>query len=72
MVKTLSAVGNSLALIIERPILDLLGIDKETPLQIKTDGASLIITPLDKKKRVREAVTRAMKVHEKTLRELAK
>ncbi len=38
MVKKLSAVGNSLGLIIERPILELLDITKDTPLEVRTDG----------------------------------
>lgn len=36
MVRKLSAVGNSLGLIIEGPILELLDITKDTPLEVKT------------------------------------
>jgi antitoxin component of MazEF toxin-antitoxin module len=45
MVKKLTKHGNSLALIIDRPILDLLKIDPETPLDVSTDGRQLIISP---------------------------
>ncbi len=45
MVKTLQKHGNSQALVIDKPILDALGIDKDTPLQITISGNSLIITP---------------------------
>jgi len=74
MIKKLSAVGNSLGLIIERPILDLLGITKDTSLEIRTDGKTLIIRPLKlgKKERIRESTKRMMAVHDKTLRKLAK
>lgn len=74
MIKKLSAVGNSLGLIIERPILELLDITKDTPLEVKTDGQALIIRPakLSKKERVREATKRMMSVHDETLRKLAK
>jgi len=74
MIKKLSAVGNSLGVIIERPILELLDITKDTPLEVKTDGEALIIRPLKrgKKDRVRESAKRMMTVHEKTLRKLAK
>jgi antitoxin component of MazEF toxin-antitoxin module len=74
MIKKLSAVGNSLGVIIERPILELLDITKDTPLEVKTDGEALIIRPvkLGKKERVRESAKRMMTVHEKTLRKLAK
>jgi antitoxin component of MazEF toxin-antitoxin module len=43
MVKKLTKHGNSLALVIDRPILDLLNIDPETPLDISTDGKQLIV-----------------------------
>lgn len=74
MIKKLSAVGNSLALIIERPILELLDITKDTPLEVKTDGEALIIRParLSKDDRVRESARRMMAVHDDTLRKLAK
>jgi antitoxin component of MazEF toxin-antitoxin module len=46
MIKKLTKHGNSLALIIDRGVLDLLEIDAETPLSIKTDGKCLIVTPV--------------------------
>jgi antitoxin component of MazEF toxin-antitoxin module len=45
MVKKLTKHGNSLALVIDRPILDLLRIDPDTPLDVSTDGKQLIIAP---------------------------
>ena len=73
MIKKLSAVGNRLGLIIERPILELLDITKDTPLEVKTDGEALIIRPakLSKKERVREATKCVIGVDE-TLKKLAK
>lgn len=50
MTKTLTKHGNSLALVIDKPILDLLNIDVDTPLSIKTDGRSLVISPSDPKR----------------------
>jgi antitoxin MazE len=50
MVKTLTKHGNSLALVIDKPILELLNIDADTPLSITTDGTSLIIAPADPKR----------------------
>ena len=43
MLKKLTKHGNSLALVIDRPILDLLKIDPETALEVSTDGKRLII-----------------------------
>lgn len=73
MEKTLSAIGNSLGLIIERPILDLLNIDKDTRLEIRTDGEALIIRPIREGRRVRvqRATERLMDQHDDTLRKLA-
>ena len=56
MVKTLSRHGNSLALVIDRAILDLLRIGIDTPLEITTDGDSLTISPVrDPERRARLA-----------------
>jgi antitoxin component of MazEF toxin-antitoxin module len=74
MIKKLAAVGNSLGLIIERPILDLLNITKETPLEVKTDGEALIIRPVrqDKMERVLAAADELMDSHQRTFEKLAK
>jgi antitoxin component of MazEF toxin-antitoxin module len=45
----LKQIGNSYGVVIEKPILDLLNITPETPLEISTDGQSLNIRPLHKR-----------------------
>ena len=51
MTKNLIKHGNSWALIIDRPILDLLKINPDTPLELVTNGDVLVIHPQrDKKK----------------------
>ena len=47
MIKTLTKHGNSYALVIDKPILDLLKIRPDTPLTISTDGRTLLVTPSD-------------------------
>ncbi|HPO14048.1 MAG TPA: AbrB/MazE/SpoVT family DNA-binding domain-containing protein [Candidatus Hydrogenedentes bacterium] len=57
--KKLTKHGNSLALVIERPILDLLKLDANTPLEISTDGDILIVKPHRSRKankKVKEAL----------------
>ena len=54
MVKKLTKHGNSLALVIDRPILELLKIDSETPLDLTTDGHRLIIAPAGQPERRRK------------------
>ncbi len=74
MIKKLTAVGNSLGLIIERPILELLDIDKETPLEVRTDGEALIIRPQRRSRsaRLKASAKRMMDAHDDTLRKLAR
>ncbi len=74
MVKTLIRHGNSLALIIDKPVLDLLKITEETPLEIEThDGKSLQIRPLaGGKADIRKALALTNKKFGKTLRNLSK
>ena len=74
MVKTLSKHGNSLALIIDRAILELLKIEQDTPLEISTDGERLVVKPIrdeSRRNRVRHAAKQVMDTHEETLRKLA-
>ncbi len=54
MVKRLTKHGNSMALVIDRPILDLLKIDPDTPLDVSTDGKQLIIVPAKPSRRRRK------------------
>jgi antitoxin MazE len=51
MIKKLTRHGNSLALVIDKGVLDLLNIDGQTPLEISTDGKALLIAPVKDKKR---------------------
>ena len=51
MIKTLTKHGNSLALVIEKPILELLNANIETSFEITTDGKVLILTPVKDKGR---------------------
>lgn len=73
MLKKLTTIGNSLGIIIERPILDLLAIDKETPLEMTTDGEVLILRPVrgDHRQRVQVAAHHLMDVHDATFKRLA-
>ena len=74
MLKKLVSHGNSAALIIDKPILDLLKVDMDTPLEISTDGKNLIISPVKdgrREKKFKAALESVNKRHETTLRKLA-
>jgi antitoxin component of MazEF toxin-antitoxin module len=46
MIKTLTKHGNSYAMVIDKPILELLHITPDTPFEIISDGRSLVLTPV--------------------------
>ena len=74
MIKTLTPHGNSQALVIEKAILELLNIDKQTPLEVTTDGTNIIVSPVRDKARekaFRSALNKVNKNHAKTLKRLA-
>ena len=74
MIKKLTKHGNSLALVIDRGVLDLLEIDAETPLNIKTDGKCLIVTPerdVARQKKFRVALEEGNRRYGKMLKRLA-
>jgi len=73
MRKKLSAIGNSLGVVIEKPILELLDIDRDTELEMTTDGQRLIIEPVRvRKRRVLASAKKVMSAHDGTFRKLAK
>jgi antitoxin component of MazEF toxin-antitoxin module len=46
MKKKLTQIGNSLAVVIDKPILELLKIDKDTELELSTQNGGLVISPV--------------------------
>jgi antitoxin MazE len=76
MTKRLQSIGNSAGIIVDKPILDLLGITAETDLELTTDGRSLIITPRlsadARSRKLAKAQQRTLKNHEGTFRKLSK
>jgi antitoxin MazE len=74
MIKKLTKHGNSWALVIDKPVLDLLKIAPETPLEISTDGQTLIVTPVPDAKRkakFKAALEETNRKYGRALRKLA-
>ena len=74
MVKRLTKHGNSLALVIDRGVLDLLEIDADTPLTMTTDGKCLIVTPVRdaaRRKKFEKALEKVNKRYGGALKRLA-
>ncbi len=74
MIKTLTKHGNSLALVIEKPILELLGVDADTPFDVSTDGQVLILSPVkatDDREAFKAALDKVNAKYPKALKKLA-
>ncbi len=51
MRKRLTKTGNSLALVLDRPLLEATGIDATTTVEVSTNGDVIVVTPVRPKKR---------------------
>ena len=73
MIKKLVRHGNSLALVLDRPVLELLKINEDTPLEIETsDGKSLQIHPVRGRKNLKASLESVNRKFGKTLKNLSK
>ena len=72
MVKTLIKHGNSYALVIDKPIMDILRTTPETPLEIVTDGRCLVISPVREEVDERKFQQAMEKVHKRFGRAMKK
>ena len=65
MIKTLIKHGNSLALVIDKPILELLKVTPDTPLELTTDGDTLMISPVRDEERQKKLLASLDKINSK-------
>jgi len=75
MIKKLTRHGNSLALVLDKGVIELLNIDAETPLEISTDGSLLLITPVrdeEQRRRFKVALEQANAKYALSLKRLAR
>jgi len=63
MMKTLIKHGNSLALVIDKPILEMLQISADTPLELTSNGDSLLISPVRNKGRQKKLLASLDKIN---------
>ncbi len=74
MIKTLTKHGNSYAIVIDKPILELLQATPETPFEIISDGRSLILTPVrsaEEEEKFEDALAMVHKRFGKAMKKLA-
>ena len=65
MRKKLTRTGNSLALVLDKPLLDQVGIDADTPLEVSTDGSIIVISPIRGKRRTAKLKAIVAEAHAK-------
>jgi antitoxin MazE len=74
MQKRLTKIGNSLGIVLDRPLLERLGVDAETDLEISTDGSVILIAPVRGKKRdakLKKVTDRAFETYAGAFKKLA-
>jgi antitoxin MazE len=78
MIKKLTKFGNSMALIIDKPILQLLHMEEGIELELKIVDDGLLITPvkkyeiISKDKKIQAAFEKTTKKYHEALKKLAK
>jgi len=65
MKKKLTRTGNSVALVLDKPILDALGIDENTLVEVSTNGDVLVMTPVRDKAREKKFSKAVEKINRK-------
>jgi antitoxin component of MazEF toxin-antitoxin module len=73
MIKRLTSHGNSVALVIDKAILELLKMAADTTVELTTDGRNLIVSPVreaGREKRFKAALAKVNQRHGKTLKRL--
>ena len=65
MIKKLTRLGNSLALVIDKALLEALEIDAESELEVSTDGEVIVITPVRPPERTAKLAEVVAEAHER-------
>ena len=65
MVKRLIQHGNSAALVIDKPIMEILNITSETTFEISTDGKNLILSPQVEHSQKKDIIQSLEKINKK-------
>jgi len=75
MIKKLTRQGNSTALIIDRQLMELMGIDRDSEVKVSVHGRKLVIEPLSDEERalkIKEIQQKALKKNAELFKRLAK
>lgn len=64
MIKHLTRTGDSLAIVLDRPLLEATGIDTSTPLEVSSNGDVIVVTPVRDPARVEKFRAGVEKINE--------
>jgi antitoxin MazE len=74
MRKKLTRTGNSVALVLDKPLLEQLGLDENSEVEVSTDGELVVITPVrdpEREKKFRMAADKINRQYAGLFRRLA-
>ena len=72
LTKTLVKVGNSYAIVLDRTLMDLVGISPDVPVNLQVNGQSLTWTSAAAPMSVEQALDKVFSTHAEALRRLSK
>jgi antitoxin component of MazEF toxin-antitoxin module len=72
LTKTLVKVGNSYAVVLDRTLMDLVGISPDVPVNLQVNGNSLTLSSTDSGVSVDQAIDKVFSTHSEVLRRLSK
>jgi antitoxin component of MazEF toxin-antitoxin module len=65
MIKKLTRTGNSVAFVLDKPLLETLGLDEDSEVEVSTNGQVLVLTPKRDSSRERKFRKSADKINRK-------
>jgi antitoxin component of MazEF toxin-antitoxin module len=72
LTKSLIKVGNSYAVVLDRTLIDLVGISPDVPVNLQVNGQTLILSSSALPLSVDQAIDRVFETHQEVLRRLSK
>ncbi len=72
LTKSLVKVGNSYAIVLDRTLMDLVGISPDVPVNIQVNGQTLTLSSSASPMGIDQAIDRVFATHEEALRRLSK
>jgi antitoxin component of MazEF toxin-antitoxin module len=72
LTKTLVKVGNSYAVVLDRTLMDLVGISPEVPVNLQVNGRTLTISSSHAPVALDQAIDKVFDTHKEVLRRLSK